>query len=80
MEVRLSYIIQTVLLYCQSAPSPDDKSKADLRNEIDLLTRLQKETLELATLVGMTREGWQAYDKRRELLLELVKQLSKLEK
>ncbi len=51
-----------------------------LKKEIDRLTQEQAEVLRTATYIGMTPDESREYDKRRNHILTLIKELEGLEK
>ena len=69
---------RTNIVSC-TTPNPN-LSKEQVKQEIDRLTHLQKQSLELAGLVGMTANGWRDYEERRKHISKLTGQLTSLEK
>lgn len=51
-----------------------------IKQEIDLLTEQQMEALKRATYLGMTTDEAKDYDARRKRIVELVQELSLLER
>ena len=59
-----------------SALLKDPVTEIEIRQEINRLTHLQKEAIELAIFVGMTTFEAAEYDKRRLAVTKLVGQLA----